>query len=457
MLPESISAYIKDHFKSFTDELAEFLTIPSVSTLSEHAPDVLRAAEWVLGKLEKCGFTGSIHPTERHPIVLARSPEVPGAPVLLVYGHFDVQPPDPLDEWQTPPFAPDIRDGFIYARGASDDKGQFFTYIKAVEAVVGANGRLPINLIVLAEGEEEIGSPNLEKFLVDHRSELLADAVAISDVSQLAPGIPAITYGLRGLSYFQVDIRGPRFDLHSGVFGGIVNNPAQVLADMLHKLKNPDGTVAIPGFYDDVIGLEAWEREEMASAPVDIEALKNYLGVSELGGEPGYSVTERSSARPTLDINGLWGGFSGEGAKTIIPAKAGAKVSMRLVPNQDPQKISRLVNRFITELCPPGVGAEITGLHHADPVLINRNTRGMVAAERAIEAGFGKKPRFKREGGSIPVVNLFRKHLGQESILLLGWGSPDDSVHSPNERFFLDDFHRGIRSAAALFFEMGES
>ncbi len=454
MLPDRISSFISDHIEDFTRELVQFLAIPSVSTLSEHSDDVLSAARWVFDQLERCGFKGRIYPTERHPIVLARSPEVSGAPVLLIYGHYDVQPPEPLDEWHTPPFSPDIRDGFIYARGASDDKGQFLTYIKAVEAVLGAEGKLPINLIVLAEGEEEIGSPNLEKFLVDHRDELRADAVTISDGSQIAPGSPAITYGLRGLSYLQIDIRGPRFDVHSGVFGGIIHNPAQVLVDMLQKLKNPEGTVAIPGFYDDVLGLEDWERKEMVSTPADIDALMNYLGVSELTGEPGYSVTERSTARPTLDINGLWGGFSGEGAKTIIPARAGAKVSMRLVPNQVPERIDQLFMRFVKDLCPAGVSVEFKGIHHADPVLINRNTSRMLAAERAIESGFGKKPRFKREGGSIPVVNLFRKHLDQENILLLGWGSPDDGVHSPNERFCLDDFHRGIRSAAALFYEI---
>lgn len=454
MLPDSISLFISDHLESSVGELAQFLSIPSISTLSERAKDVLGAAEWVLDRVKRCGFAGRIYSTERHPIVLARSPEISGAPVLLIYGHFDVQPPDPLDEWQTPAFSPDIRDGYIYARGASDDKGQFFTYIKAIEAVLGTAGRLPLNLIVLAEGEEEIGSPNLEKFLIDHRDELRADAVAISDGSQFARGIPAITYGLRGLSYLQVDIAGPRFDLHSGAFGGIIHNPAQVLVDILHKLKAPDGTVALPGFYDDALAPQNWEREEMASLPVDIESLKSYLGVSELADEPGYSLLERKTARPTLDINGLWGGFSGEGAKTIIPAHAGAKVSMRLVPNQVPGKIDQLFHRFVTANCPEGISAKVTSLHGANPVLVPRNTPAMLAAEKAIETGFGKRPVFIREGGSIPVVNLIRKHLGQENILLLGWGSPDDGAHSPNERFFLEDFHRGIRSAAALFYEM---
>jgi acetylornithine deacetylase/succinyl-diaminopimelate desuccinylase-like protein len=454
MLPDRISTFAGDHQDDFVADLIQFLSIPSVSTLSEHAKDVLGAAEWVLDQLNGCGFSGKVYPTERHPIVLARSPEVPGAPVMLIYGHYDVQPPDPLEEWQTPPFSPNIRDGCIYARGAADDKGQLLTYIKAIEAILRSGQKLPLNLIILAEGEEEIGSPNLEKFLIDRRDQLRADATAISDGSQFARGIPAITYGLRGLSYLQVDIRGPRFDLHSGSFGGIIHNPAQVLADILRKLKDPDGTVALPGFYDDVLAPENWEREEMASLPLDIQSLKDYLGVSELALEPGYSIIECRTARPTLDINGLWGGFSGEGAKTIIPARAGAKVSMRLVPNQVPEKMDRLFHDFVTANCPAGVNAQITRLHGADPVLVPRNTPAMLAAEKAIEIGFGKKPVFIREGGSIPVVNLIKKHLGQENILLLGWGSPDDGAHSPNERFCLEDFHRAIRSVAALFYEM---
>ncbi|MGA2400633.1 MAG: dipeptidase [Syntrophobacteraceae bacterium] len=454
MLLEPVFSFINDHRDRFVRELAQFLSIPSVSTLSEHEKDVLNAAEWVLDQLKRCGLSGKIYPTERHPILLARSSEVSGAPVLLIYGHYDVQPPDPLDEWQTPPFSPDIRDGYIYARGACDDKGQFLTYIKAVEAVLGAGQSLPLNLIILAEGEEEIGSPNLGKFLMEHCGDLRGDAVAISDGSQFTHGIPAITYGLRGLSYLQVDIQGPRFDLHSGGFGGILRNPAQVLVNILQKLKNPDGTVAIPGFYDDVLPLENWEREQMASLPLDLQFLKDYLEISEFSGEPGYSLLERRTARPTLDINGLWGGFSGEGSKTIIPAKAGAKVSMRLVPNQVPEKINHLFQEFVTANSPPGVSVKITSLHGADPVMVPRNTPVMLAAQRAIEAGFGKKPVFIREGGSIPVVNLIKKHLQQENILLLGWGSPDDGAHSPNERFNIEDFYRGIRSAAALFREL---
>jgi acetylornithine deacetylase/succinyl-diaminopimelate desuccinylase-like protein len=456
MLPASISSFIDSHRDRFVQELAEFLSIPSVSTLSEHENDIFEAAQWVLNQLKKFGFSARIYPTERHPVILGRSPEIPGAPVLLIYGHYDVQPPDPLDEWQTPAFSPDIRDGYIYARGACDDKGQFFTYIKAVEAVISSEQKLPLNLVFVVEGEEEIGSPNLEKFLIEHRDELRSDAVAISDTSQFASGIPAITYGLRGMSYMQVEIQGPRFDLHSGVFGGMLDNPAQVLVGILQKLKDPDGSIAIPGFYDDAVPPQSWEREEMASLPLDLQSLKDYLGVSQLSGEPGYTVLERKTARPTLDINGLWGGFSGEGAKTIIPARAGAKVSMRLVPNQDQEKIGNLFREFVATNCPAHVGLKITRLSGADPVLVPTNTPAMRAAEEAITVGFGKKPVYIREGGSIPVVNFIKKHLGQDNILLLGWGSPEDGAHSPNERFSLENFHRGIRSAAALFHALPE-
>lgn len=454
MIPSLILDQIDTNRERYVEELLGFLRIPSVSTLSDHAPDVRTAAEWVLDHLKRLNFDAALFSTERHPVVYGEHLKAPSEPTLLIYGHYDVQPPDPLDEWVTPPFSPQIRDGYVYARGACDDKGQFFTYLKALEAVMNANGALPVNVKILVEGEEEIGSPSLPGFLKEHQGRLKADVVAISDGAQFAPGVPAITYGLRGLSYFQVDVQGPRFDLHSGVFGGVVQNPATVLVEMLAQLKRPDGTVAIPGFYDDVIPLEPWEREAMASLQFDEEALKKYLGVDMLVGESGYTPLERKTARPTIDLNGIYGGFSGEGAKTIIPAKAGAKVSMRLVPNQDPAKINALFKEHLRKLVPPGVTVEITELHGADPVLVSRDQPSVRAAERAIEIGFGKAPVFIREGGSIPIVNLFKEMLGCEAILLLGWGSPDDGAHSPNERFNLGDFHRGIRSAAALLYEL---
>ncbi|MEN6437687.1 MAG: dipeptidase [Syntrophobacter sp.] len=456
MLPDIVSSFIVRNRDGFVKDLARFLEIPSVSTLSAHQVDIRRAAEWVLTQLRACGIEGRLYETKRHPVVFAQSPEVPGAPVLLIYGHYDVQPPDPLEEWKTPPFSPCIRDGYIYARGATDDKGQFLSYIKAVEALLGAGEKLPLNLKFLVEGEEEIGSPNLEDFLKEHRDELRADVVAISDGAQFGPGQPAITYGLRGLCYFQMDVQGPRFDLHSGGFGGFLRNPAQVLVDLLARLKNPDETVALPGFYDDVLPLEKWEREEMAALPLDSEGIREYLGIPEFAGEPGYTLLERKGARPTLDINGLWGGFSAEGAKTIIPARAGAKVSMRLVPDQHPEDIAALFRRFILDNTPPGITININQLHGADPVLVSRRTHAMQAAERAIQVGFGQSPVFIREGGSIPVVSHIKKHLRQDNILLLGWGQNDDGAHSPNERFSLEDYHLGIRSIAALFYQIAK-
>ncbi|MHC1744127.1 MAG: dipeptidase [Syntrophobacteraceae bacterium] len=454
MIRSLILEKIDTNSERYIEELLGFLRIPSVSTLSNHAPDMRVAAEWVLNHLKRLEFEATLFDTDRHPIVYGEHLKSPDKPTLLIYGHYDVQPPDPLDEWVTPPFSPHIRDGYVYARGACDDKGQFFTYLKALEAVLAVEGSLPVNVKVLVEGEEEIASPSLPPFLKQHQARLKADVIAISDGSQFAPGMPAITYGLRGLSYFQVDVQGPRFDLHSGVFGGVLQNPATALVEMLAQLKGADGMVAIPGFYDDVVPLEQWEREAMASLQYDEEALRQYLGVDVLVGEPTYSALERKTARPTIDLNGIYGGFSGEGAKTIIPARAGAKVSMRLVPNQNPVKINALFKEHLQKLAPSGVRVSITELHGADPVLISRDQPSVRAAERAIETGFGKAPVFIREGGSIPIVNLFKEMLGCEAILLLGWGSPDDGAHSPNERFNLQDFHRGVRSAAALLYEL---
>ena len=454
MIPREILDKIDENRSRYVDELLGFLRIPSVSTISGYATDVQKAADWVLHRLKRLGFQAKLFKTEGHPIVYAHCCKIPNRPTLLIYGHYDVQPPDPLNEWITPPFSPTIRDGYVYARGATDDKGQFFTYLKAIEAILAVEEKLPINVKILVEGEEEIGSSNLGPFMKNNQEMLKADAVAISDGSQFVQGLPAITYGLRGLSYLQLDVQGPRFDLHSGSFGGLLTNPVQALADILSKLKNKDGTVAIPGFYDDVLEMEKWERDEMASLHFDEARLKDYLGVEELTNATEYTPMERKGARPTLDVNGIWGGFSGEGAKTIIPAKGGAKVSMRLVPNQRSDVINRLFKECVESHTPRGVKVNITELHGADPVLISRNQKAVQSAAKAIEIGFGKPPVFIREGGSIPIVSLLKEVLGTDDILLMGWGSPDDGAHSPNERFFLDDFHRGIRSAAALLYEL---
>jgi acetylornithine deacetylase/succinyl-diaminopimelate desuccinylase-like protein len=457
MLPQRVLEEIKSNRQRYVAELAEFLRIPSVSTDSEYAKETRQSADWVVHKLKKLGFRTELRETAGHPVVCGQLMSNASLPTLLIYGHYDVQPPDPLDEWVTPPFSPDIRDGYIYARGATDNKGQCLTYLEAMEAILAVSGKLPLNVKVLVEGEEEIGSPNLGPFLQGNLDELKTDVIAISDGSQFAPDIPAITYGLRGLSYLEVGVQGPRFDLHSGSFGGLVANPVQVLSEMLAQLKNEDGTVAIPDFYDDVRELEPRERQEMADLPLDETALKSYLGVDELVGEPDRSLVERKTARPTLDVNGIWGGFAGEGAKTIIPAKAGAKVSMRLVPDQRAATVNELFKNFFYSIAPPGVTIQISEMHGSDPVLVERDQPAVQAAARAIEFGFGKSPLYIREGGSIPIVGLFKEMLNCESILLMGWGSPDDGAHSPNERFSLEDFHRGILSAAALCYALEKS
>lgn len=454
MVPDKVFEEITTNRQRYVKELSDFLRIPSVSTDSEYATNTREAAMWVLNKLQKLGFRAQLHETARHPVVYGHLVSDPTLPTLLVYGHYDVQPPDPLDEWVTPPFSPNIRDGYIYARGATDNKGQCLTYLKAMEAILAVRGKLPLNVKVLIEGEEEIGSPNLGPFLRENREELQTDVIAISDGSQFAPDIPAITYGLRGLCYLEIQVQGPRFDLHSGSFGGLVANPVQVLAAMLAQLKNEDGTVAIPGFYEDVRDIQTSEREEISYLPVDEVELKNYLGVDELVGEFDYTVMERRTARPTLDVNGIWGGFAGEGAKTIIPAKAGAKVSMRLVPDQRATTINERFKNFIHSIAPPGVKIQISEMHGSDPVLVERDQPAVQAAAEAIEFGFGKKPVYIREGGSIPIVVLFKEVLDCSGILLMGWGSPDDGAHSPNERFSLEDFQRGICSAAALFYAL---
>lgn len=453
MTSEKVLERIEADRQRHVDELLDFLRIPSISTYSENVADIRKAAQWCLERLWQMGFDASLFETPKHPIVYAHRCPYPDRPTLLIYGHYDVQPPEPLEEWITPPFSPAIRDGYVYARGAVDDKGQFLTYLKAIESILAIEGELPVNVKVLVEGEEEVGSVHLEPFVREHQDKLKADVIAISDSSQFAENIPAITYGLRGLVYMEINVQGPRFDLHSGAFGGMVTNPVQILTQILSRLKKEDGTVAVPGFYDEVLEPEERERKEMASLPFDETRLKEYLGVEELGGESGYGLLECKGSRPTLDINGIWGGFSGEGAKTIIPAKAGAKVSMRLVPNQKASTIVQRFTDFIHSMTFPGVRIRVEEHSKADPVLVSRDHKNVRAASRAIETGFGKAPVFIREGGSIPIVNLFKEVLGTDS-LLLGWGRPDDGAHSPNERFHLEDFHRGTRSAAALLYEL---
>jgi len=446
----TIDAYLEQNRQRYEDDLCELLRIPSVSADPAHRADVARAAEWVADQFRAMRFDTELIPTAGNPIVLARSPKVEGAPTALVYGHYDVQPPDPLEQWISPPFEPTRRDGNLYARGATDDKGQMLTHVFSARAWIETQGHLPLNLLFLIEGEEEVGSEHLEPFVHQQRDKLACDCVVISDTCQFGPGLPAITYGLRGIAYYELRLTGPRQDLHSGTFGGAVVNPAGALVKMLAALKDEQGRVTVPGFYDDVLPLSPQESEQFAALPFDEGKFAEQIGVSALGGEHGYSTLARRWARPTCDINGLASGYQGEGAKTILPARAMAKFSFRLVPDQDPQKITAALRTMLEGLCPAGVDMELIDFHGAPGVVVSLDSPYVKAAARAIEEGFGRPPVYIREGGSIPVVNTFREQLAAD-VLLLGWGLDDDNTHSPNEKFHLADFHRGIRSSAHLW------
>lgn len=455
MLPE-IDAYLSTHATRFEDELCELLRIASVSADSRRKPDVRRAAEWVAGQFRGLGLKTEICETAGHPIVYAEHTAAPGAPTVLVYGHYDVQPPDPLELWKSPPFEPTRRDGNLYARGATDDKGQMFTHVKSAEAwLKGAGGKLPVNLKYLIEGEEEVGSEHLDGFIAANKQRLKADVVVISDTGQFAPGVPAITYGLRGIAYYELRLFGPSRDLHSGTFGGGVMNPANALVRMLATLHDADGRVQVPGFYDDVVPLSTDERKQFAALPFDEAQFKQSIGLSDVAGEQGFTTLERRWARPTCDINGLTSGYQGEGAKTVLPATASAKFSFRLVPKQDPAKIRAALEAHLRKICPSGIRLELTAFHGAPGVVVPLDSPYVAAAQRAIESGFGAKPVFMREGGSIPVVSTFHDLLGLDT-LLLGWGLDDDNTHSPNEKFCLADFHRGIKASAYLWNEISK-
>ncbi|MEK6234006.1 MAG: dipeptidase, partial [Planctomycetales bacterium] len=374
----------------------------------------------------------------------------PDGPTALVYGHYDVQPPDPLEEWISPPFEPTRRNGNIHARGATDDKGQMLTHLFSAQAWLKTKGRLPINLKYVIEGEEEVGSESLKKFLDDHADRLACDVAVVSDTSQFGPGQPAITYGLRGISYHQVNLTGPKQDLHSGTFGGAVSNPANVLARMLASLIDQQGRIQVPGFYDDVDPISDRERKQLADLPFREDSFKERIGVDGVTGEEGFSTLERRWARPTFDVNGLWSGYQGEGAKTVLPARAGAKFSFRLVPSQQPEKIEAAVETFLRRQAPPGIHVGVEHFHGSPAAAVPLESPYLLAAEQAIEAGFGVKPVFIREGGSIPIVTEFREKLNVDT-LLLGWGLDDDNTHGPNEKFNLADFHRGIKASAHLW------
>jgi succinyl-diaminopimelate desuccinylase len=448
-----LSDYLESERDTFESDLCDLLRIASVSADSAHADDVHQAARWMGDHFDRIGLASEVIETDGHPLVYAESPPVPDRPTVLVYGHYDVQPPDPLDEWITPPFEPTVRDGNIVARGATDDKGQMLTHVHSVQAWMKTEGKLPLQVKFLIEGEEEVGSKHLPPYIANHREKLACDAIVISDTSQFARGVPAITYGLRGISYYEVRLSGPKQDLHSGVFGGGVTNPANALAKMLAALVNADGRIQVPGFYDDVVPLKDIEREQFQTLPFNETRFMEKLGVAGLSGESGFSTLERRWARPTCDINGMWSGYQGEGAKTVLPARAGAKFSFRLVPDQDPERITAALKEFLHAQLPPGIELELVEFEAAPGVLVSLDSPYIEAAAKAIEYGFGRPPVFIREGGSIPIVSTFAREL-KADVLLLGWGLDDDNTHSPNEKFSLTDFHRGIRSSARLWQEM---
>jgi succinyl-diaminopimelate desuccinylase len=450
-----LDAYLDRNRDRFESQWCDLLRIPSVSADSRHKADVRRAATWLLEKLRGFNLTAELVETAGHPIVFAQSPAIEGAPTVLVYGHYDVQPPDPLDEWTTPPFEPTKRDGNMFARGATDDKGQMLTHVFSIEAWMRTAGRLPVNVKLLIEGEEEVGSEHLDQFIEANRQRLACDVVVVSDTSQFGAGIPAITYGLRGLAYYELRIRGPKQDLHSGTFGGSVMNPAIALAKMLAALIDANGRVTVPGFYDDVEAVTDAERKQFAALPFDEADYCQQLGVKTTVGEQGFTTLERRWVRPTFDIHGLTSGYQGEGAKTVLPAKASGKFSFRLVPRQDPKKITASLRTHLQTLCPAGVEMELLDFHGAPGVVVPLESPYMSAAAKAIEHGFGRKPVTIREGGSIPVVSTFRNLLGVDT-LLLGWGRDDDNTHSPNEKLSVEDFHRGIRSSARLWQELSQ-
>ncbi len=438
-------------------ELLEWLQIPSISTLFERKADMNRAAEWLHAKLERIGFKSEILETVGHSVVFAeRKSQNSSAPTVLLYGHYDVQPVDPENEWLTPPFEPEIRDGQIFARGSTDDKGQVFAHVKALEFYLRDHGDLPINIKLLIEGEEEIGSPNLTPFVEAHKQKLACDVVVISDGSMFAPGIPTLTTGLRGLAYFEIHVQGAFKDLHSGGFGGAVANPIQALAQIIQTLRDGNGKILIPGVYDNVREISSLERETWQKLPFSESNFAKSVRVNQLPGEPGFTVLERLWARPTLEINGIWGGFQGEGAKTVLPAKAGAKVSLRLVPDQTPEEIAALVTKHISSLELPGVTVEVKFLHGGMPILVQASSPAAQAAIRALEKAYsGKDVAITRGGGTIPVVATF-KELLNAPVLLVDYGLPDDGAHGPNERFTLECFHNGITTSGFLYEELAK-
>jgi len=443
---------------AYLEELKDYIRIPSISTDPEYKAEVRRAAEFLLAKMRQTGLEAELIETAGHPLVYAEWRKAPGAPTVLFYGHYDVQPVDPVDLWRHPPFEPTEEGDKLVARGATDDKGQSYAHLKAVAAMLAERGTLPVNVKFLVEGEEEAGGESIDRYVrADGGKRLACDCVVISDSSLYAPGQPALVYGLKGLAYMEMKVTGPNRDLHSGTYGGGVANPLNALCHIIDRLRDPvTGKILIPGFYDDVRPLAAWEREEMAKLPFDEDAYRRELGGKALFGEQGYTTRERVGARPTCDVNGIFGGYEGKGAKTVLPAWGGAKVSMRLVPDQKPETIVRLFTDYVQSIAPPGVTVDVSYLHGADPVIVEARGPIVDAAMEAMQEIWGARPVRMREGGSIPIVSTFSLVLGVP-VLLLGFGLNDDALHAPNEKFNISHFYNGIRSVARMLDRLAPS
>lgn len=443
---EKALAYAQDHFDAFVDELGDLLRIPSISTDPAYNDDVQRTAQWLVDHLKRLGVAhAEAVETEGHPIVFAEHIVDESLPTVLIYGHYDVQPPDPLELWTSPPFEPVIKDDVLYARGTCDDKGQLFMHLKALESYVKTDGQPPINVKYIFEGEEESGSKHLPIFIEAYKDRLAADVVMVSDTTIFAPGVPSITYGLRGMAYVEVILTGPDRDLHSGVYGGAIENPINVLARLIAGLHDEGHRITIPGFYDDVRPLTEEERETFRTLPFDEQEWTSSVGVETSYAEKGYTTWEAITARPTLDCNGIWGGYQGKGAKTVLPSSAGVKISTRLVPDQNSEDIAEKIKRYFEANLPPTMKLTFRNLHGGKPVVVNTHSTAMQAASDAMEGVYGKKPFFVRSGGSIPVVADFKEILGLDTILM-GFGLDSDAIHSPNEHFGLDRFQEGIQS-----------
>lgn len=447
---DKIKGYIEENKERFLEELFRLIRIPSISAESKHSQDMIKAAEYLCQSLLMAGADkANVYPTKGNPVVYGEKIISDDKPTVLVYGHYDVMPVEPLEQWNTEPFEPIVKDGKIFARGADDDKGQLFMHVKAFEAM-NRTSSLPCNVKFMFEGEEEIGSENLEQFCKDYSDMLKADVILISDTSMISMDIPSITSGLRGLAYMQVEVTGPSRDLHSGIFGGAVTNPCNALCDMISSMKDKDNRITIPGFYDDVYECSAEERMNMAKRPFDETNYKKAIEVDDLDGEKGYTPLERVGIRPTLDINGIWGGYTGEGTKTILPSKAYAKISMRLVPNQTPERVAALFEKHFKSLAPKGVNVTVHYLHGGEAYMSPLDTPEYISAEKAMKEVFGVTPVPVRSGGSIPIVSTFEKILGIKSILM-GFGLEADAIHSPNENYPLSQFFRGIETIPYFF------